>query len=224
MCGFIGILNPRGPADLERAIRMRRTLQHRGPDDAGLWHDERLVLGHQRLSVIDLSAKGHQPMTSQCGRFVITYNGEIYNFEELRGELSPTGFRGSSDTEVLLAAISKWGIDNAVSRLVGMFAFAVYNRESGTLTLVRDRLGIKPLYYGWCESSFVFASELTPFRQAFSSSFTVDRDALAGYLRHNYLPGPESMISGISRLGPGQSAELGVSQALAHQAPAVKNY
>ncbi len=157
MCGIAGLIDPtlRGdPEGLDRlATSMGDRLAHRGPDDAGTWVDARwgVGLGHRRLSIVDLSPLGHQPMASADGRYVITFNGEIYNFPALRDELEGRGhrFRGHSDTEVLLAAIDAWGLDGALRRANGMFALAVWDAETRTLHLARDRLGEKPLYYGW---------------------------------------------------------------------------
>src|SRR5262245_10235537 len=168
MCGLAGFLDLSGQlgnAELyPTVLRMVDTLRHRGPDDAGAWVDEnaRLALGHRRLAIVDLSAQGHQPMQSACGRFVIVFNGEIYNFVTLRRDLEQLGqrFRGHSDTEVMLAAISQWGLGAALTRFNGMFAFALWDRHERVLHLGRDRLGEKPLYYGWMGKTFMFASEL----------------------------------------------------------------
>ena len=186
---------------------MAGTLDHRGPDDAGRWVDAAagVALGHRRLSIIDLSAAGHQPMTSACGRFVITYNGEIYNYRELRQILEPRGhrFRGHSDTEVLLAAIAEWGIEETLPRLHGMFAFAFWDRSARRLILARDRVGKKPLYYGWCGETFLFASELKALHRHPAFDGEVDRDALGLYVQLGWLPGPYSIYRGIRKLPPG---------------------
>lgn len=148
----------------EMALRMTTQLQHRGPDDSGIWCDPTcgLALGHRRLSIIDLSQQGHQPMHSGCGRYVIVFNGEIYNFRALRPVLEARGvsFRGHSDTEVLLAAIGEFGVEAALKQVNGMFAFALWDRANRSLTLARDRLGEKPLYYGFSDGVFLFGSEL----------------------------------------------------------------
>src|SRR5262249_50810521 len=147
------------------ALRMADTLQHRGPDDRGAWSDPAagLALGFRRLAVVDLSPQGHQPMLSASGRFVLAFNGEVYNFQELRRELEKSGsvsFRGHSDTEVILGAFERWGVQSAVKRFAGMFAFAVWDRRMRRLHLARDRMGEKPLYYGRMGEAFAFGSEL----------------------------------------------------------------
>lgn len=210
MCGIAGLLDPglRGEgAALERiATRMAGVLEHRGPDDAGSWCDPEagLGFGHRRLSIIDLSAAGRQPMVSASRRFVLSFNGEIYDFATLRRELERCGarFRGSSDTEVALAAIETWGLERAVERFVGMFAFSVWDREVRRLHLVRDRLGIKPLYYGRAGSAFVFASELEGIRAHPGFEPRIDRDALAAFLRLSYVPTPHSIYRGVHKLPP----------------------
>mgnify|MGYP000159196824 CR=1 FL=1 len=186
---------------------MTDSLVHRGPDDADVWMDPEagIGLGHRRLSILDLSPLGRQPMHSACGRYAIAYNGEVYNFKELRRELEPLGhsFRGGSDTEVLLAAIAQWGLKAAVSRFVGMFAFALWDRKDRSLSLVRDRLGIKPLYYGWAENAFVFGSELKALRAFPDFEHSIDRDALALFFRHNYVPAPRTIYTQARKLEAG---------------------
>ena len=211
MCGLSGFLDPScqmGGDELERiAVRMANTLRHRGPDDGGVWADAKagIVMGHRRLSIIDLSSEGHQPMHSADDRYVIAFNGEIYNFRALRRELEQRGhsFRGHSDTEVMLASISQWGTVSAVKRFVGMFAFALWDRRERVLHLVRDRLGIKPLYYGWVGQTLLFGSELKSLRAHPQFKPHINRDALALYLRHNYIPTPYSIYQGIHKLPPG---------------------
>ncbi len=207
MCGIAGVWgDPQG--DLEQtAWRMVGALRSRGPDDAGVWceKDIPLALGHARLSILDLSPEGHQPMASRSGRYVITYNGEVYNFEELRRDLSRAGygFRGRSDTEVMLAAFEHWGVEAAIRRFVGMFAFGLWDREARTLYLVRDRLGIKPLYFGWAGPTFLFGSELKALRASPAFAGAVNRQALPLYLRFNCIPAPFSIYRNVYKLLPG---------------------
>jgi asparagine synthase (glutamine-hydrolysing) len=214
MCGLTGLIDPGMPpeADLRLAIgRMNDTLVHRGPDDQGFWLDPQagVALGHRRLSILDLSPLGHQPMVSPCGRFILAFNGEIYNHQSLRQALGEgVPWRGHSDTEVLLAWLAQRGIEAALTELNGMFAFALWDRRERRLTLARDRLGEKPLYYGWNRGRFLFGSELKalaahPFWQG-----ELDRDALAAYLRLCYVPAPYSIYRDIHKLEPGTFATL----------------
>lgn len=211
MCGIAGLLHRRAEtsADTLRALTlaMTDTLRHRGPDGEGVWVDAEagIGLGHRRLSVLDLSPAGAQPMLSASGRFVISYNGEVYSHADLRAELQDKGysFHSHSDTEVIVEAINEWGVDATVRRLIGMFAMAVWDRAERTLTLVRDRMGIKPLYWGWVESTFVFASELKALRTVPGWSAEVDRDALTAYMRYSYVPAPRSIYRNVSKLEPG---------------------
>jgi asparagine synthase (glutamine-hydrolysing) len=210
MCGITGFWAADGGNAEEltaRVQRMAMTLSHRGPDDAGSWVDREagLVLAHRRLSIVDLSPAGHQPMHSACGRYVMVFNGEVYNFVELRRELEPQGhsFRGNSDTEVMLAAIRQWGLEAALERFVGMFAFALWDRKERALHLVRDRVGIKPLYYGWAGDTFLFASELKAICAHPDFRPQVDRRALAQFLRLTCIPQPHSIYQGIRKLPPG---------------------
>jgi asparagine synthase (glutamine-hydrolysing) len=188
---------------------MTRTLAHRGPDANGVWTDDGagIALGHARLSIIDLSPAGAQPMTSACGRYVIAYNGEVYNAAEIRDDLAAQGeapnYRGHSDTEIILAAMSRWGVRAAVERLIGMFAFAVWDREERTLVLARDRLGIKPLYWGEDGGLFLFASELKSFHAHPGFRPEIDPSALAAFMRYNYVPAPASIYKGVAKLEPG---------------------
>ena len=188
--------------------RMADTLAHRGPDDEGVWVDEAagIAFGHRRLAVIDLSQDGHQPMHSADERYVLSYNGEIYNFRELRVELTQAGyaFRSQSDTEVLLAATTVWGVHEACNRLNGMFAFALWDRREQTLSLARDRVGKKPLYYAESGGAFLFGSELKAVAAYPGFDRTVDRDVLALYLRYNYVPAPYCIYKKAHKLGPGE--------------------
>jgi len=213
MCGLTGFWETtarRTKADLCRTVQeMAGTLRHRGPDDGGEWAEARagVALGFRRLAIVDLSPAGHQPMESASERYVIAFNGEVYNFEALRRELAGQGaappFRGHSDTEVMLAAIEAWGLEAAVKRFVGMFAFALWDRQERVLHLVRDRLGIKPLYYGWAGDTLLFGSELKALRAHPAFRPEIDRDVLTLLLRHNYIPAPYSIYKGVQKLPPG---------------------
>lgn len=216
MCGIAGVVtaNPsEDAASIERSVQaMTEVLQHRGPDDAGVWVDpeSRIALGHRRLSVIDLSPLGHQPMVSADGRFILSYNGEVYNFQGLRGELAALGypFKGHSDTEVLLAGFVHWGVNETLRRSDGMFALAVWDRQTRRLTLARDRAGKKPLYYGWCGQRFFFASELKALRAHPNFVAEIDRDALALFLCYSWMPCPHTIYRGMFQLSPGVSVEI----------------
>ena len=216
MCGIAGFVDYHGQLrDIENNLKlMIKTLSHRGPDGEGIWFDNVLGvgLGHKRLSILDLSDEGKQPMISGNGRYVITYNGEIYNFKILRVELEHLGckFRGHSDTEVILAAFETWGIEQSISRFIGMFAIALWDQAQKKLYLIRDRLGIKPLYYGLVNGSFIFASELKALRAFPKFNQSIYRDAIALFLRHNYIPAPYSIYEGIKKLQPGQILTLNV--------------
>ncbi len=220
MCGLAGQLRAKG-VDARQTERMGGELAHRGPDDSGLWHDDTVALAHRRLSVIDLSKDGAQPMQSADGHLVLAYNGEIYNFEQLRKQLDPHPWRGNSDTEVLLEGIARWGLTATLQRCVGMFALAVYDRRTRTLQLARDRLGIKPLYYGWIGDKLVFASELHAIRREFGHQLDINAGALGAYLRHYYTPIDQSIYTGIKKLPPACSLTINVDTTpgeLAHPA------
>lgn len=207
MCGITGFWGGDAP-DAAIVERMARTIAARGPDDAGVWCDDPagLALGHRRLSILDLSPAGHQPMVSPCGRFVLAFNGEIYNHRDLRSELERAGgafdWRGHSDTETLLAGLRHWGVQGALERLNGMFAFALWDAAEKTLFLARDRMGEKPLYYGRNGGTFLFGSELKALAAHPDWQGEVNRDALALYMRHNYVPSPWSIYRGIAKLPP----------------------
>lgn len=218
MCGIAGFLGAR--VSIERAhedlAAMTAALHHRGPDDEGVWvdGDAQVGLGHRRLSIIDLSPLGAQPMRSPSGRFVITFNGEIYNYRALRVELAGRGvrFRGGSDTEVLLGAIEEWGLVRALERSRGMFAFGLWDASERTLWLARDRFGEKPLYYGELHGqsggAFVFGSELKALRAHSLWRGEIDRDALSLLLHRQYIPAPRSVFQGIRKLPPGSLLEV----------------
>ncbi len=208
MCGIAGVFARAQIPDLERVVgEMTDTMMHRGPDDRGVWcdRDNGLALGQRRLAIIDLSAAGHQPMTSSCGRFTLTYNGEVYNAAELRRELMAAGrsFRGHSDTEVIVEGCAVWGLSVTVGRLIGMFAIAVWDAREKCLSLVRDRLGIKPLYWSLQDGSLLFGSELKALRAFPGFDRTIDRDAVVSYLRHNYIPAPKTIYRHAKKLEPG---------------------
>ncbi|MEW5423395.1 asparagine synthase (glutamine-hydrolyzing) [Amorphus sp. 3PC139-8] len=210
MCGLAGFLDHSGLSTGEARQRvgsMTDTLTHRGPDAGGSWVDGPVALGHRRLSILDLSASGAQPMHSADGRFVIVFNGEIYNHLDLRQELEASGlapaWRGHSDTETLLAAIGPWGVAEALKRCSGMFAFALWDRREDCLVLARDRIGEKPLYWGWAGDALVFGSELKALRAHPAASAEICRGALAQYLRFGYVPSPRSIYKGIYKLEPG---------------------
>jgi asparagine synthase (glutamine-hydrolysing) len=211
MCGFVGYLGSsvsyskqQGEAILEK---MADQIISRGPDDSGYWYhpEKNIGLGHRRLSIIDLSPAGHQPMQSPSGRYTISFNGEIYNHTDLRKQLSSNDihWRGHSDTEALLAGFDAWGIEATVKRTIGMFAFAVWDNNENTLVLGRDRIGEKPLYYGWQGDTFLFSSELKALKQHPDFKAKINRDAIPLLLRHNYIPAPYSIYQGISKLEPG---------------------
>ncbi len=205
MCGIVGYWDKNG-AEESIVGHMAMQIQHRGPDDAGVWlNDENnLALAHRRLSIIDLSPAGHQPMCSPCGRFALVYNGEIYNHLDLRKKLEDEGghlnWRGHSDTETLLAALSHWGVEGALQRLNGMFAFALWDKKDRSLFLARDRMGEKPLYYGKNGDCFLFGSELKSLEAYPHWKGEINRDVLTLYLRHSYVPTPYSIYHGINKL------------------------
>jgi asparagine synthase (glutamine-hydrolysing) len=215
MCGIAGIWTARGEAAdvlAEIGHAMSATLRHRGPDDSGTWVDSRagIVLASRRLAIQDLSPAGHMPMVSHCGRFVIVYNGEVYNFRDIRAELQKKNvpFSGSSDTEVLVNACASWGIEATLKRLNGMFSFALWDKLEQTLTLVRDRLGIKPLYYGWCDGVLLFASELKAFHRYPAFPKRIDRRSVALFVRLGYIPAPHSIYDSVYKLPPGHFVQI----------------
>jgi asparagine synthase (glutamine-hydrolysing) len=220
MCGFVGFLDRAGFSDGEALLgRMADTIVHRGPDSDGYWVDAEagIALAHRRLAIIDLSAAGHQPMASHDGRYVLSYNGEIYNHLDLRRELEARGaieWRGHSDTETLLQGFSTWGVLGTLERTNGMFAFALWDRAERKLILARDRMGEKPIYYGMQGGALLFGSELKALRQHPGWKGGIDRDVLALFLRHNYVPGPYSIFEGIRKLPPGHYLEVGTDDAV----------
>lgn len=218
MCGIAGYVSLRPLAARDVIGAMCNTLAHRGPDASGVWFDPDtgLAIGHRRLAIIDLSPSGEQPMTSASGRYVIAFNGEVYNFEELRDVLEHEGgagrkpWRGTSDTEVVLEAIDTWGLESALQEFVGMFVFALWDRRDRTLHLVRDRIGEKPIYYGSIGESFVFGSELKALAAFPDSRLEIDRGALLAFLQFGYVPTPLSIYRGIYKLYPGSFVAVSV--------------
>lgn len=215
MCGFAGFSGGSHSTGLPRVVSdMTAAIAHRGPDDEGAWVDETagLALGHRRLSILDLSPAGHQPMHSACSRYVIVFNGEIYNHLDLRkclaAESKAPDWRGHADTETLLACFAAWGIERTLQATVGMFALALWDREKKVLTLARDRMGEKPLYYGWQDSLFIFGSELKALKAHPGFRCEVDRNALTLLLRHNCIPAPHSIYKGVAKLMPGHYLSL----------------
>ena len=228
MCGLTGFFDTAVSLDCDTqrtiVLRMASRLLHRGPDDSGEWTDEKtgIALGFRRLAIVDLSPAGHQPMVSASGRFVMAFNGEVYNFGAVRSELEAAGlapeFRGGSDTEVMLAAFEAWGLEESVRRFVGMFAFALWDRAERRLHLVRDRVGVKPLYYGWAGKTLLFGSELKALRAHPDFGGEIDRDALALMLRYDYIPAPYSIYRGYCKLPAGTILTLDADRG-SHAAP-----
>lgn len=219
MCGIVGFIDlslQYKPSELKSIIiKMSDTLIHRGPDDSGIWIDEKsgIALGHRRLAIIDLSSTGHQPMESHSGRYVIVFNGEIYNYPEIRKSLQRVSnrnilWRGYSDTETLLAAIDQWGVKETLKMSIGMFAFALWDKQERVLYLVRDRIGEKPLYYGLINNTFLFASELKALCAYPNWQGETNRDAIALFLRHSYIPAPYSIYKGIYKVLPGTAIKV----------------
>lgn len=209
MCGIVGYLDTLKNESHETlhhtVMKMAETIATRGPDGSGSWCDAHtgLAFGHRRLAILDLSPAGHQPMQSDCGRFIITFNGEIYNFEAIKKDLDPDSpYRGHSDTEILLHAVREWGVEKTLTQLNGMFALALWDRTERCLYLARDRFGEKPLYYGWIGSTFFFGSQLKSFHKHPKGPSQMDRTALALYLKHGYVPAPYSILEQIQKLPP----------------------
>lgn len=237
MCGISGFLDRGGlqpDSFRETAAKMIKNLVHRGPDDGGIWVDDvaGVALAHRRLSILDVSPAGHQPMESLSGRYVIVFNGEVYNHLKLRAELekgslnssASISWRGHSDTETLLAGFDTWGIKKTIERCIGMFAFALWDKVEQVLTLGRDRLGEKPLYYGWQPrggtTSFLFGSELSALKANPAFSADIDRDALCLMMRYCYVPEPYSIFRNIFKLPPGHLLTV----SLARQEPVLTQY
>ena len=216
MCGIAGFIDSgrrRNEESLRsKALCMAQALLHRGPDSGGTWvdPDSGVAFAHRRLAIVDLSPLGHQPMTSRCGRFILVFNGEIYNHRDIRQELEglTSTFSGTSDTEVMLEAISRFGLEGAIARFNGMFAFALWDRSERKLHLARDRFGEKPLYYGWAGQTFLFASELKAFKCHDHFRPSLDQRALNQYLRLGYIPSPLSVYRDVFKLLPGSTIQI----------------
>jgi asparagine synthase (glutamine-hydrolysing) len=218
VCGIAGFLDEERAGDPDWLARvataMADSLAHRGPDRGAAWvdADAGLAFGHRRLAIVDLSPAGDQPMVSACGRYVIAYNGEMFNAAELRAGIEaargPHRWRGHSDTEAMLEAVATWGVAATAQRLIGMFAFAVWDRQARTLWLVRDRLGIKPLYVTTGGGAFCFGSELKALRAAPGFAAALDADAAADFFRLGYVPAPGCILAGVRKLAPGEVLEL----------------
>lgn len=211
MCGISGFLTTRQTDELAgAAAKMAEAIASRGPDAAGVWTDSSagIALSHRRLAILDLTSAGSQPMKSASGRYIIVFNGEIYNHNSLRGDLEHSSWRGHSDTETLLTCIEAWGLEETLRRSVGMFALALYDRQERTLALARDRLGEKPLYFGWQDGIFFFGSELKALRAHPDFKAEIDPEALASFMRHGHVPTPHSIHKGIEKLLPGTLVQV----------------
>ncbi|HYP67630.1 MAG TPA: asparagine synthase (glutamine-hydrolyzing) [Thiobacillaceae bacterium] len=229
MCGLAGFFTAQSAFPPEASVDVRamaNAILHRGPDDSGAWLDEAagIAVAHRRLSILDLSPAGHQPMASTNGRYVLVFNGEIYNHLLLREQLGAVPWRGHSDTETLLAAFETWGIEPTLKMTVGMFAIALWDREHRSLTLARDRLGEKPLYYGFNRGALLFASELKAMRAYPRFDGSIDRGALSLFLRHNAIPAPYSIYQGISKLLPGTFITFKQQDVAEQHQPSVQPY
>lgn len=225
MCGITGLLSNQVVSS-DHLSNMASAIANRGPDDSGIWHDLNAGIGlaHRRLSIVDLSHAGHQPMHTASGRYIMVFNGEIYNHDKLRAELETSGqvpaWRGHSDTETLLAGFETWGIEATLQRSIGMFAIALWDKQTQTLTLARDRIGEKPLYYGWQGDTFLFGSELKALKAHPAFRAEIDRNVLCLYMRHNYIPAPYSIYQGIAKLMPGCLLSVSLQQ----REPQIKTY
>lgn len=232
LTGFFGLAGLPAAAQVIQCESMMQALAHRGPDDAGVWADPHLplLMGHRRLSVVELSVAGRQPMASHDQRFVIVFNGEIYNHLELRerlqleGAVEGSAWRGHSDTETLLACIEAWGVHRALAATVGMFALALWDKQARELILARDRLGEKPLYYGWQGASFLFGSELKALKAHRDFAARCDWQAAAAFLRFNYVPAPWTIYEGIFKLLPGTFLKLSLDHLSHQQTPLATTY
>ena len=212
MCGITGFINHKSISkdSMESIIHdMTNTLKHRGPDASGIWVNEinKIALGHARLSIIDLTNHAVQPMHTLCGRYTLVFNGEVYNYLDIRKELDDSfkiEWKSNSDTEVILYSIKHWGFETAINKFIGMFAFALWDGKDKSLFLARDRLGIKPLYWSFFNNNLTFSSELKALHKYPNSSFDISHDAISDYMRHNYIPGEKSIYKNINKLLPGK--------------------
>ncbi len=202
MCGIFGVI---GKRDIEEIKTANRKISHRGPDAEGYWFDDgnSVAICHRRLSILDLTEAGAQPMRSDSGRYIISFNGEIYNFLELKSKLQKTNWQGSSDTEVLLACFEEWGLERALESIEGMYAIALWDIQNKTMTLIRDRLGEKPLYYGVIQGAFAFSSELKPFVSLFKNELKINTAALEDFFRRSCISGDKSIYKEIHKLPAG---------------------
>jgi asparagine synthase (glutamine-hydrolysing) len=224
MCGLAGYLSKQNTSVAPDVLlsKMADCIAHRGPDDFGVWHDSKAGIGlaHRRLSVVDLSSAGHQPMHAARGRYVMVFNGEIYNYSKLRSELEASNhslnWNGNSDTETILAGFEEWGVEATIQRIIGMFAIALWDKQTNTLTLARDRIGEKPLYYGWQGDTFLFGSELKAMKAHPDFKAEIDRNSLSLYMRHCYIPAPYSIYEGIAKLMPGHVLSISLEQREPH--------
>lgn len=216
MCGIFGLIGKQDPEEVKEA---NRTLSHRGPDAEGYWFDTEssVALCHRRLSILDLTESGAQPMRSDSGRYVISYNGEIYNFAELKAKLQKNQWRGSSDTEVLLSCFEEWGIEKTLESIEGMYAMALWDGQRKALTLVRDRLGEKPLYYGVIQGSLVFASELKPVIHLFKKDLALNPLAVGDFFRRSCISGSQSIFQGVHKLPPGHFVTISAAELKDHK-------
>ena len=215
MCGITGILNLKNSSEYKlnknHIIEMTKVLSHRGPDNFDVWCEDNVFLGHTRLSILDLTSKGHQPMISKSNRYVITFNGEIYNFKELKSKLNSEHdikWKGNSDTEVFLECIEAWGVDTTLKMSRGMFAFGIWDRAKKALILARDRVGEKPLYYGFLDSQIVFASELKSIKTLKKFGLTLNQDAMNLMIKLGYIPSPHTIYNNFFKLPPGTKLEI----------------
>lgn len=232
MCGIAGFFSLNQKVEefyIDHIKKMTDMITHRGPDDGGYWLDveNHLAFGHRRLSIIDLNPTGHQPMLSSDGRFVIVYNGEIYNYLELKKELDAaitTAWRGHSDTEVLLRCFELWGVKKTLEKACGMFALALFDRKEKKLVLARDRIGEKPLYYGWLDDIFFFGSELKVMRGVDAKKPAISMEALGAYFRYGYIPAPYSIFQGVKKVSPGTYIEIDIAKLKSKSEPKINYY